>query len=426
MPSAKQKLWLCQNCETLQPITQLTCEVCGEGIPVECLLNFKTSSDIINDGKEYPFVDLGLSVLWAKYNLGAMKESEHGDYLTWNDIHENSLFSVCSTEMCKIDIYNYYKNQKVLLSSRFSDIRMPSLQDFTELIRNCRWERTAVDGINGYKVIGKNGNHIFLPISGHLEKNEGVKSINCYGQYLSGSYQNDNVAHYLLLRFSENEYYIYKYSDSLITARTIRPVIERDCYKPITINKAQESIATTDFVDLGLSVKWALCNLGAKKPEEFGDYYAWGALTPKTDSPYSSISYIKINNMNITKNNNLTPENDVVTRSLGNGARMPTGEEIKEFETKCSFIWTRLNGIWGCYCKGPNGNSIFLPAAGSFKNGKIEGAIEFVRIWSSTILSVDYDDCAYGLGIRKSDNYSYVFGGGKRNEMHPIRPVQDY
>ena len=173
-----------------------------------------------------------------------------------------------------------------------------------------------------------------------------------------------------------------------------------------------------------MSVKWALCNLGAKKPEEFGDYYAWGALTPKTDSPYSSISYIKLNNMNITKNNNLTPEYDVVTRSLGNGVRLPTRKDIEEFETKCSFTWTRLNGIWGCYCKGPNGNSIFLPAAGSFSNGKTEDVIDFVRIWSSTIYCNDSD--AYGLGIRKSDNHSFVFGAGKRSEMHPIRPVQDY
>lgn len=414
------KHWLCQNCETLQPITQHTCEVCGESIPVEF---FTSSYDINNDGEEYPFVDLGLSVLWAKYNLGAMKESEHGDYLTWNDIHDNSLFSVCSTTMCKIDIYNYYKNQKVLLSARFSDIRMPSLQDFTELISNCRWEKTIVDGINGYKVIGKNGNHIFLPISGDKKKGV-VTSINHYGQYLSSSYQNNNIAHYLLLRFMQNEHYIYRFDDGLTTGRTIRPVIDRDCYKQNNIVKTSESTRMSEFVDLGLSVKWALCNLGAKKTEEFGDYYSWGALTPKTDSPYSSISYIKLNNMNIVKGNNLTPENDVVTRSLGNGARLPTRMEIEEFEAKCSFTWTQLNGIWGCSCKGPNGNSIFLPAAGSFSNGKTEGAIEFVRIWSSTINTDDSD--AYGLGIRKSDNHSYVFGAGKRSEMHPIRPVQDY
>ena len=76
----------------------------------------------------------------------------------------DSLFSVCSTEMCKIDIYNYYKNQEVLLSTRLSDIRMPSLQDFNELIRNCRWEKMVVDGVNGYKIKGRNGNHIFLPL----------------------------------------------------------------------------------------------------------------------------------------------------------------------------------------------------------------------------------------------------------------------
>lgn len=175
---------------------------------------------------------------------------------------------------------------------------------------------------------------------------------------------------------------------------------------------------------MGLSVNWALCNLGANKPEEFGDYFAWGALTPKTDSPYFGISYTELKNKKIINDNNLTPENDVVVRRLGTGYRMPTRKEIDEFETKCSFTWKQLSGIWGCYCKGPNGKSIFLPAAGSFSNGKNEGAIEFVRIWSSTI-NTDNSN-AYVFGIRKSDNHSYVFGGGKRIEMHPIRPVQDY
>ena len=124
------KLWLCQNCETLHPFSQLICEVCGEGIPRGYLLS---PSDIKNDGEDYPFVDLGLSVLWAKYNLGAMKETEHGDYFTWNDIYDNSNFSVWSSEKCKIDIFNYYKNQEVLLSSFFSDLSLPSSLPFGEL-----------------------------------------------------------------------------------------------------------------------------------------------------------------------------------------------------------------------------------------------------------------------------------------------------
>lgn len=409
------KLWLCPNCETLQSCSMHSCEVCGEDIPVDCL------SQLCAD--EYPFVDLGLSVLWAKYNLGAIKETEHGDYFTWNDIHDNSLFSICSTEKCKIDISGYYNKQDVILGSCSPDIRMPSLQDFTELIRSCRWEKSVIDGVNGYNVIGKNGNRIFLPISGTID-NGCLSSVNQYGQYLSSSYHHNNIAHYLLLRFMQNEHYIFKFEDGLTTGRTIRPVIDRDCYKQNHIEKASVSIRKSEFVDLGLSVKWALCNLGANKPEEFGDYFAWGALTPKTDSPYSGIRYTKLNDKKITKGNNLTPENDVVARRLGNGYRMPTRKEIEEFETKCSFTWKQLNGIWGCYCKGPNGNSVFLPAAGSFSNGRTEGAIEFVRIWSSTISSDD--SYAYGLGIRRSDNHSYVFGGGKRSEMHPIRPVQNY
>lgn len=415
------KLWLCQNCETLQPITQLTCEVCGEGIPTEYLLS---SFDINNEGEEYPFVDLGLSVMWAKYNLGAMKETEHGDYFTWNDIHDNSLFTVCSTEICKIDIFNYYKNQEVLLSSRFSDIRMPSIQDFKDLIRNCQWEQTAIDGINGYKVIGKNGNHIFLPISGQIENNMDVTSINCYGQYLSGSYKNDNVDHYLLLRFMQNEHYIYTFSNGLTTARTIRPVIDRDCYKHIYISKALESIAKSEFVDLGLSVKWALCNLGAKKPEDFGDYYSWGGLSPQTDSSYMNKSIYVLQQEEVVDNTNcLTPQNDIATQLLGEGCRIPTSQEIDEIRIKCKWEWIRVNNVWGCQCTGPNGNKLFLPAAGSFSHDKLEGVVDFGRYWSSKAFS--NDNHAYGLGFRKNDGITYTFGICNRNNYLPIRPVKD-
>lgn len=417
------KLWLCQNCETLHPFSQLICEVCGEGIPRGYLLS---PSDIQDDGEDYPFVDLGLSVLWAKYNLGAMKETEHGDYFSWNDIHDNSFISVWSTEKCKIDIFNYYKNQEVLLSSYFSDmseIRMPSLKDFTELINDCLWEKAVVDGINGYKVTGRNGNHIFLPISGHVENNV-VSFLNCYGQYLSSLYNDDNTAHYLLLRYNENEKYVFEYNDGLITGRTIRPVIDKDVYKTNNIGKVPKSTVMSEFVDLGLSVKWASCNLGAITPEDFGDYYAWGGLRPQTDPRYmnKSIDVLR-REIIIDSANRLTPQNDIATQLLGRGCRIPTSQEIVEIQNKCRWEWILVNGVWGCKCIGPNGNYIFIPAAGRFSQGKLESVVEFGNYWSSE--ASGYKD-APGMGFRKSDGYIYNFNACDRNTYLPIRPVKDY
>ena len=412
MPSSLLNFWLCPNCETHHPQSMHSCEVCGEDIPMEYLL--------INNGEDYPFVDLGLSVMWAKYNLGAMKESGHGDYFTWNEIHDNSLFSVCSTETCIIDIYNYYKNQKVLLNSRFSDIRMPSLQDFAELIRNCRWEKAIVDGINGYKVIGRNGNHIFLPISGEKE-NGGVTSINCYGQYLSSSYKNDNVDHYLLLRFRENEHYIYNYNDSLRTARTIRPVIDRDCYKPIYIGKAPESIAKSGFVDLGLSVKWATCNLGATRPEGYGDYFAWGNNEIKTSFYDSDCSTHNMNNSELLNNGivnidgYLTPQNDIATISLGKGWRIPTVNEFNELIKKCK--WTLIsNSIYKV--EGPNGNHILLPLNDYIKG--IERSGDTGCYWTSSI--GDNEKESFGFYMYEGPHCS---SGTDRSDGQAIRPVRD-
>lgn len=133
-------------------------------------------------------------------------------------------------------------------------------------------------------------------------------------------------------------------------------------------------------VDLGLSVKWACCNVGATKPEEYGGYYAWGETEEKSDytiktykwcnGSYDSLTkycrasdYGRVDNKTV-----LEPEDDVAHVKWGGSWRMPTADEIKELNDKCSWTWTTLNGVNGCKVTGPNGNSIFLPAAGC-RNG---------------------------------------------------------
>ena len=110
----------------------------------------------------------------------------------------------------------------------------------------------------------------------------------------------------------------------------------------------QNSNTEKEFVDLGLSVKWASFNIGASEPMDFGCFYTCEELNiSKTGGADSCEVY-----------------NDVVRDNWGDNWRIPTAKEFRELIDKCQWEWGSLNGINGCLVIGPNGNSIFLPAAG--------------------------------------------------------------
>ncbi|MEE1090047.1 MAG: hypothetical protein UH103_01330 [Paludibacteraceae bacterium] len=132
-----------------------------------------------------------------------------------------------------------------------------------------------------------------------------------------------------------------------------------------TIYKAQYP-----YVDLGLSVKWATCNIGAESPEEYGDYFAWGETEPKETYSWATYKWSKGSSSSITKYNAndgktvLDPEDDAATVILGENYRMPTVEEGNELIEQCTWSWTTYNNVAGYKVTGPNGNYIFLPAVG--------------------------------------------------------------
>ena len=152
-----------------------------------------------------------------------------------------------------------------------------------------------------------------------------------------------------------------------------------------------------DFVDLGLSVKWATCNLGATSPEEYGDYIAWGETEPKEEYSWSTYKWCNGTKTSITKYNatdgltTLLPEDDAAHVNWGGQWRMPTKEELTELRVECSWEWMTINGIKGNKVTGPNGNSIFLPAGGSYNtfNDQLNSLGQHGWLYSSTKSSVD-------------------------------------
>ncbi|MBR6715028.1 MAG: hypothetical protein IKI83_01085 [Prevotella sp.] len=127
-------------------------------------------------------------------------------------------------------------------------------------------------------------------------------------------------------------------------------------------------------VDLGLpsGLKWASCNVGATKPEEYGGYYAWGETEEK--EVYSWSNYIHCDGSKKTCHHIgdciSGTEYDVAYVKWGGNWRMPTKEEMDELIKNCYKEYIDYNGIKGCLFIGPNGKSIFLPLAGSYENEK--------------------------------------------------------
>lgn len=138
-----------------------------------------------------------------------------------------------------------------------------------------------------------------------------------------------------------------------------------------------------EFVDLGLSVKWATCNIGATKPEEYGYYFAWGEVTPKEICKWENYIHSNGSHDNITKyctqdnfgKDNFTDyktildaENDAAHVNWGGSWRMPTKEEKEELMEKCTWVLTTENGVNGyrvtSNVEGYTNQSIFLPSAG--------------------------------------------------------------
>ena len=184
-----------------------------------------------------------------------------------------------------------------------------------------------------------------------------------------------------------------------------------------------------DYVDLGLSVKWATCNVGAETPEEYGDYFAWGETSTKgtydsVNCPTYGLSNSELQAQGyIDSEGNLTAQYDAATANWGGSWRMPTEAEQEELLDNCTWTWTTQNGVNGHNVEGPNGNSIFLPAAGFRYGSSLHGVGIGGDYWSSTPVDGYYDDFAYGLNF---GIYGYFVNySNYRNDGRSVRPITE-
>ena len=153
-------------------------------------------------------------------------------------------------------------------------------------------------------------------------------------------------------------------------------------------NNAQ--VSSGEAIDLGLSVKWASCNVGATSPEKNGDFFAWGET--ETKSEFSKENYLYYDSdsesyMDIGMDIKGTAY-DVAHVKWGGNWRMPTLDELKELKKKCEWKWSKFNDVNGYIVTGPNGNSIFFPSKNYYWASTIKGkgeSMDAYNIW------IEYD-----------------------------------
>ncbi len=197
---------------------------------------------------------------------------------------------------------------------------------------------------------------------------------------------------------------------------------------------------SNDWVDLGLpsGLLWATRNVGATSPEDYGDYFAWGETTPKSVYDWTTYIYCNGDYDQLTKycNNssygyngftdNLTilqPGDDAATANYG--GRTPTSAEWQELINNTTAQWTTRNGVNGRLFTSSNGNSLFLPAAGSLWGIALYSAGSSGYYWSSSLnTDIPYGAWDFYFYSDSQGLYDYFYRRLRGLSVRAVRSAQ--
>ena len=178
-------------------------------------------------------------------------------------------------------------------------------------------------------------------------------------------------------------------------------------------------------IDLGLpsGTKWACCNVGASTPEGYGSYFAWGETWERNTYNWENYMYCEgeVNTcLDLGSDISGSPSYDAAYVNMGMSWIMPSIEQMQELVENCTSQWTTVNGVNGRIMTGPNGASIFLPAAGYHWEDELNVVGDYGRYWSSSLLPSDANK-AYHLSF-----YSGSINWNKANYRYngySVRPI---
>ena len=275
---------------------------------------------------------------------------------------------------------------------------------------------------------------IFIPPTGYFNHDiDNMRYVGTYGYARNNTLTANGLQIYTLFKPSEIQYSrsAQGNNENLYYAFPQRLVHDTIVPKP-----------EPEYVDLGLSVKWAIFNVGATSPEDYGDYFAWGETEPKEKYSWTNYKWCNGTDRTMTKyctnsqygangftdgKTILEPEDDAAQVQWGDKWRMPTKDEMQELFDNCTWTEETRNGINGYIVTGPNGNSIFLPRAGFYNYDEFGDGLQYKDIrayyWTNT-RTIDLQGRAYDLGLNTLQA-AYGIVNNTRRLGFPIRPVYD-
>ena len=376
---------------------------------------WRKTNDNTNDniGTVADVVDLGLSVKWASWNVGADKPEGLGNLYAWGELEPKTDYSTSTykfysngyTKYGSVDNKYQLDSEDDVAKQKWGDKwRIPTIEELKELKEKCTFTKTELNGVPVTKVTGPNGNFIYFPYPGNFTGTT-LYFENSIGSYWSSDLESDSYAKDLDFLGGMPDLN----GDSRYHGQSIRPV-----YAEATTSK-DDFGTVADVVDLGLSVKWASWNVGASKIADYGGLYGAGDPTGERTN-YSIEGYHRVPGECISGS-----EYDLATVKWGEGWRMPTIDELKELREKCT--WESnviIDGVKGVRGTGPNGNQIFIPCAGTRQGSVNVDKDRVASIWSGNVGS-DYPDGYEDLDLYFSGTIS--INGNRCYIGQSIRPV---
>ena len=430
----------------------------------------------------HDYVDLGLSVKWATYNVGANTITEYGDYFAWGETtpYDKNLTWVnyfwphnpCSPDNILSSIYD------AATVNWGNSWRMPTYEEQKELLEKCKW--TWIDNIynsstSGYIVTSTvNQKSIFLPAVKYISHDKYDEVTEKDGWYWS-SWKADPNGKYSLqpaggagaLKFIDMTIGMVLPAEQIFATigdgLSVRAVVGTpNDYLPnrdtVTINQTETNrqgfpvsgfVDGYSYVDLGLPSRtlWATYNGGSTLPHEYGEYFSWGETEPKDGlygyheyykfflkwqekgefkgPVYSKYTWYEPHHGTVDGKFILDPEDDAATVNWSDRWCMPTSAQIEELNEYCNIYRKDVN-VNGQTFRGiivestVNDNVMHLPYS-EIKNDQSGLTLAYLSAWYWTCEVDDEEDYWALCGIH-GENILEIFGTGRTNGL-PVRAV---
>ena len=429
--------------------------------------NFKTPEKVTFKAPDK--VDLGCSVLWGSFNLGAKDETGRGSFFGWGDptgekISQTERYGDSGLTP-PVDLTTSHQELDIVHVTLEDNWHTPTAAQMLELLEKCTWTHKTnymgVDGLDGYEVRGKGQyaeNSIFIPHYGcrtGVDNNgNAIMSSNINESYYWSSQLTDSPWGYgVFVKLQKGT--IKSEVAQTFYGMYIRPVYgegsgkpdipdpDEDCSLEIDSITPSGMIIPADGVDLGLSVKWASWNVGTTDSTtvnnktvgavgQYGGYYSWGETSTKPR--YSNTDYT----LNLTEKI-LAPEHDAAHVNWGGDWRMPTEDEWDELVLNCSVqwetaTWKTADGQehytqgyrYTSKVPGYTDRSIFLPAGGADSGSGPFGMNQYGYYWSSS-KHLSLPNVAVCLlfssdGVYNDPSITYERFGGLL--IRPVKPIE--